>query len=78
MQGKTQSRIQNGKNKESRNEKKNNVKECKSSREKGYYIGNLCTSLASAYSLGPVKHNRCFPLTGKRVCFFKQSPLTEG
>lgn len=67
------------KNKDSRNEnEKNNVKECKSSKEKDFYIGTLCTSLSLAYSLGAVKHNRCFPLTEKEFVFFKQSPLTEG
>lgn len=71
VQGKIQSRIQNGKNRDSRNEnKKNNVKECKSSREKGFYIGTLWTSQALAYSLGAVKHNRCFPLIGKKSLFF--------
>lgn len=73
--GKIQSRIKHGKNKDSRNEStKINLKECKSSTEKGLYIGTLCTSLALAYSLGAVKHNRCFPLTEKGFGFFSNLP----
>lgn len=58
--------IPNRRNKDPRNEnKKNNLKAYKSSREKGCYIGSLCTSLALAHSLGIVKYNRFFPLSGK-------------
>lgn len=81
VQGKIQGRIPKGRNKDSRNEntqKKyicNNFKAYKSSREKGFYIGSLCTSLALAYSLGAVKYNRCFPLIRKRVCVFLSNLL---
>lgn len=67
---KRESRIQNEKKKKTQEmrSQKNNFKLSNSSRGKGFHIGTLCTSLALAYSLGAVKHNRCFSLTGKRNC----------
>lgn len=78
VQGKMQGRIPNRRNKDPRNEnKKSSLKAYKSSREKGFYIDSLCTSLALAYSLGVVKYNRFFPLNGKWACVFLSNLLWQ-